>query len=51
VGESYELMENSLAFPTLTAEDLMLHLELSKTEGQTAALKAFRKMLRSRGSS
>ncbi|HEX6185865.1 MAG TPA: Uma2 family endonuclease [Pyrinomonadaceae bacterium] len=50
-GESYEVMENSLAFPTLTAQVLTLHLELSKNEGQTAALKAFRQMLRSRASS
>lgn len=47
-GEDYEVIENSLAFPVLAAEDLTLYLELSKTDGQTAALKAFRQMLRSR---
>lgn len=51
VGENYELIQNSLAFPLLTAEDLAQHLELNKTDGQTAALKAFRQMLRSRASS
>lgn len=50
-GESYEVMQNSLAFPTLTARVITQYLELSKTEGQTAALKAFRQMLRSRASS
>ncbi|HEX7317038.1 MAG TPA: Uma2 family endonuclease [Pyrinomonadaceae bacterium] len=50
-GENYEVIQNSLAFPTITAEDLTQYLEQSKTEGQTAALKAFRRMLRSRTSS
>jgi Uma2 family endonuclease len=50
-GENYEVTQNSLAFPTLTAEDLTQYLERSKNEGQTAALKAFRQMLRSRVSS
>jgi hypothetical protein len=50
-GENYELIQNSLTFPILTAEDLKQCLEQSKTEGQTAAAKAFRQMLRSRVSS
>ncbi|HEX8282206.1 MAG TPA: Uma2 family endonuclease [Pyrinomonadaceae bacterium] len=50
-GESYEMIQNSIALPSLTAEDLTQYLEQSKTEGQTAALKAFRRMLRSRTSS
>jgi Uma2 family endonuclease len=50
-GENYEVIQNSLAFPLLTAEDLAQYLELSKVKGQTAALKAFRQMLRSRASS
>lgn len=51
VGENYELIQNSLAFPLLTAEDLAQYLALSKVKGQTVALKAFRQMLRSRASS
>jgi Uma2 family endonuclease len=50
-GENYELIQNSLTFPVLTAEDLTQCLEQSKTEGQTAAAKAFRRVLRSRLSS
>lgn len=50
-GENYEVIQNSLAFPAITAEDLTQYLEQSKTEGQTAALKVFRQMLRSRASS
>jgi Uma2 family endonuclease len=50
-GENYEVIQNSLAFPLLTAEDLAQYLELSKVKGQTAALKAFRQILRSRASS
>ena len=50
-GESYEVIQGSLAFPSLTPEDLTQHLELSKTEGQTAAAKAFRQTLRSRNPS
>ena len=50
-GENYEVIQNSLAFPLLTAEDLARHLELSKVKGQSVALKAFRQMLRSRTSS
>ncbi|HWS89489.1 MAG TPA: Uma2 family endonuclease [Pyrinomonadaceae bacterium] len=47
-GENYERIQSSLAFPALTAEVVTQYLELSKTDGQTAALKAFRRMLRSR---
>ena len=50
-GENYELIHNSLAFPILTAEDLTQCLKQSKTEGQSAAAAAFRRMLRSRASS
>jgi Uma2 family endonuclease len=51
VGENYETIRNSIAFPILTAEDLTRCLGQSKVEGQTATLKAFRKLLRSRTSS
>jgi Uma2 family endonuclease len=51
VGESYEAIRNSIAFPILTAEDLTRCLGQSKVEGQTATLKTFRQMLRSRTSS
>jgi len=47
-GENYEVIQNSLAFPVLTANVVTQYLELSKTDGQSAALKAFRQMLRSR---
>ncbi|MCA1620126.1 MAG: Uma2 family endonuclease [Acidobacteria bacterium] len=50
-GESYEVIQNSRAFPTLRAKVITQYLELSKTDGHTAALKAFRQMLRSRASS
>ncbi len=50
-GENYEPIQNSLAFPTLTDKVVTQHLELSKTDGHTAALKAFRQTLRSRASS
>ena len=50
-GENYEVIQNSLAFPVLTPKVVTQYLELSKTEGQTAALKAFRQMLRSRNPS
>ena len=46
VGEEYQAMDNSLAFASLAATDLARFVELSKTEGQTAALKAFRAELR-----
>lgn len=50
-GKNYEVIQNSRAFPTLTANVITQHLELRKTDGHTAALKAFRQMLRSRASS
>jgi len=50
-GENYEVVQNSLAFPLLAADDLAQYLELSKVKGQSVALKAFRQMLRSRASS
>jgi Uma2 family endonuclease len=50
-GENYEGIQNSLAFPVLTAEDLTQCLKQCKTEGQTSAAAAFRQMLRSRASS
>jgi hypothetical protein len=48
VGENYEVIQNSLAFPVLTANVVTQYLELNKTDGQSAALRAFRQMLRSR---
>ena len=48
VGELYEVIQNSRAFPILTANVITQYLELRKTDGYTAALKAFRHMLRSR---
>ena len=50
-GENYEVTQNSVAFPVLTANVVTQYLELSKTNGQSAALKAFRRMLRSRNPS
>jgi Uma2 family endonuclease len=50
-GESYEVMPESIAFPGFTAQDFAHYLERSIIEGQTAAAKAFRRMLRSRASS
>ena len=50
-GESYEVMQDSIAFPGFTAQDFGQYLERSGVEGQTAAAKAFRQMLRSRFSS
>lgn len=50
-GENYEVILNSLAFPLLTANVITQYIDLSKTDGHTAALKAFRRMLRSRTSS
>lgn len=50
-GEYYEPIQSSLAFPVLTAEDLTECLQRCKTEGQTAAAAAFRRILRSRISS
>ncbi len=50
-GETYQVAQNSRAFPALTANVVTQYLELRKTDGHTAALKAFRRMLRSRASS
>lgn len=50
-GETYEVIQNSRAFPTLTANAITQHLELRKTDGHMAALKSFRQMLSSRASS
>ena len=49
-GGNYEAVQNSLAFPTLADKVITQYLELSKADGHTAALKAFRQMLRSRTS-
>lgn len=48
VGEEYQVMDNSLAFASLAATDLARFVGLSKTEGQTAALAAFREEVRAR---
>ncbi len=45
-GQGYEEVSHSLAFPTLPADVLTEFLERSRTEGQTAALKAFRRWAR-----
>jgi Uma2 family endonuclease len=50
-GENYEVIQISLAFPTFTAEDLTQYLVQSKNEGQTSALREFRKAIRARVSS
>jgi Uma2 family endonuclease len=47
-GTVYREIQNSVAFPVLAAADLTRFVERSKTEGQTAALAAFRKSLRER---
>jgi Uma2 family endonuclease len=46
-GVYYEI-ENSIAFPLLSSDMLTNFIEQSKTEGQTATLKAFRKWVRER---
>jgi Uma2 family endonuclease len=50
-GESYEVMQESIAFPGFTPQDFGEYLERSAVEGLTAAARAFRQMLRSRASS
>jgi Uma2 family endonuclease len=50
-GESYEVVRESISFPGFSAQDFAQYLERSVIEGQTAAAKAFRHMLRSRTSS
>lgn len=47
-GAQYVEIQNSVAFNILTPADLAQFVEQSKTVGQTAALAAFRQMLRSR---
>ncbi len=51
VGENYEVMQNSISLPALTAKDLTQYVEQSKVKGQTAVLAAFQQMLRARASS
>lgn len=50
-GEGYEKIENSIAFPVLTAAALTQYLEQRKTEGHSRTLWAFRQMLRFRAAS
>jgi Uma2 family endonuclease len=50
-GEGYEKIENSAAFPMLTATDLTQYLERRKTEGHSKTLRALRQMIRARASS
>jgi Uma2 family endonuclease len=49
-GENYEVIRESIAFPGFNAQVFAQYLEQSLIEGQTAAAKAFRQMLRSRAS-
>jgi Uma2 family endonuclease len=51
VGDGYEKIQDSLAFPMISAAYLTKYLEQRKAEGHAKALRAFRKMLRSRASS
>ena len=51
VGETYDEIQNSVAFHVLTTTDLAQFVEQSKTEGQSAALAAFRHAFRARKSS
>lgn len=44
-AESYRRISHSRALPKLSAEKLGKFLEMSRTKGQTAALKSFRKWL------
>jgi len=48
VNQSYIEAAQSLAFPCLTAQTLTDFIEQSKTEGQSAALRAFRLWVRAR---
>ena len=50
-GDGYEKIQNSLAFPMMSAADLTQYVEQRRTEGRKAALAAFRQMVRSRVSS
>lgn len=47
-GADYAEIKHSLAFPKLTSTDLTQFIEQSKSEGQTAALTAFRQTIRAR---
>ncbi|HKG16043.1 MAG TPA: Uma2 family endonuclease [Pyrinomonadaceae bacterium] len=51
VGDGYEKIQKSLAFPMMSAADLTQYVEQRKTEGSKAALAGFRQMVRSRKSS
>lgn len=48
--QAYAEVSHSVAFPLLPAAALTEYLERSKTEGQTAALKAFRRWVRAQAS-
>jgi Uma2 family endonuclease len=51
VGDGYEKIQNSLAFPMMSAADLTQSVKQRGAEGRKAALAAFRQMVRSRVSS
>lgn len=44
-GEKYHQIANSRALPEISADDLVKFLEISRSKGQTAALKNFRQWL------
>src|SRR5688572_2492761 len=44
-GENYHQITHSRALPQISARDLSKFLEMSRSKGQTAALKSFRKWL------
>lgn len=44
-GENYHQIPHSRALPQISAKDLTKFLEMSRNEGQTAALKSFRRWL------
>lgn len=50
-GDGYEKVQNSLAFPVMSAADLTQYVAQRGTEGRKAALASFRQMVRSRLSS
>ena len=50
-GQAYAEANDSLAFPSLTADALTDFIAQSKTQGQTAALSAFRQWWRSHSQS
>lgn len=43
--KNYHQIQNSRALPEISAEDLVKFLEISRSKGQTAALKSFRQWL------